>query len=92
MNRPDPNCPDCGVTLLCRYHRWENEVDRKIQGHHAVHGEFGLDMLPDTDTRAMFEANLLPADAALDVLREVGFLDDNNEVIADLNDPFGEDR
>lgn len=74
------------------YADWEDAVDRKILSHPAVHGEFGIQELPDTDTRALYDANMLPADAALDILRQVGFLDDNNKVISDLNDPTGEDR
>ena len=57
------------------YDQWEKAVDLKIRTHPLIQGEFGLDMLPDTDTRALFDSEVLPGDAALAILEEVGFFD-----------------
>ena len=75
----DPDCADCQVTgrslTACRYHNWEAAVDLKIKTHPLIQGEFGLEDLPDTDTRALFDSEVLPGDAALAILTEVGFFD-----------------
>lgn len=56
------------------YDQWERAVDLKIRTNPAS-GGLGLDDLPDTDTRALHDAGVLPCDAATSILHEVGAID-----------------
>jgi hypothetical protein len=64
---------DEGVTTM-NYDAWEKAVDLKIRTHPAS-GGLGLDDLPDTDTRALHDAGVLPCDAATSILHEAGAID-----------------
>lgn len=56
------------------YQAWEKAVDLKIRTNPAS-GGLGLDDLPDADMRALHDAGVLPADAAVEILDLAGAFD-----------------